>query len=94
MWEKRSILGIVLKYSPRMLTFSDGSRMSPYHNRLFQDAKLLTNLNKRLNATVELLCCVACRYLNTDTCLTLRNNRVVETCYEYTLLLELCCEVL
>ena len=31
MWKKRSILGIVLKYGPRMLTLSDGSRMIPCH---------------------------------------------------------------
>ena len=31
MWKKRSILGIVLKYGPRMLTFSDRSQMRPCH---------------------------------------------------------------
>ena len=55
--------------------------------RLLQHAELLTNLNEGFNATVELLSSVACRYLNTDTSLTLWNNWVVETCYEYTLLL-------
>ena len=62
--------------------------------RLLQHAELLANLNEGLNATVKLLSSVACRYLNTDTSLTLWNYWVVETSYEYTLLLQLCCEVL
>ena len=59
-YRKRRPLGIVPKYSPRGLTFSDGPRMTPYHEKLLEDAELLTNLDKCLNATVELLSSVTC----------------------------------
>ena len=68
--------------------------MRPYNRKLLEDAKLTTNLNECLNATIKLLGSVASRYLNTDTCLTLWNYWVVEACYEYALLLELSSEVL
>jgi hypothetical protein len=68
--------------------------MLPYLAKLLQDAKLLTNLDKRLNATVKLLGSVTCRYLYADTCLTLWYYWVVEASYEYALLLKLSSEVL
>ena len=79
---------------PWAVYFSDGPRMTPYHEKLLQYAEFLTYLNESLNATIKLLCSVTCRNLNTDTSLALWYYGVVETCYEYTLLLELCCEVL
>ena len=85
--------GTYLAYFPfsRMI---ERSRMTPYHKKLLEDTKLLTNLDKRLNTTIKLLGSVTCRYLNTDTCLTLWYYWVVETCNEDTLLLKLGSEVL
>ena len=83
-----------MTYSLGRSTFRDVPQIAAYHTKLLEDAKFLTNLDEGLNATVKLLGSVTCRNLNTDTCLTLWYYWVVETCYEYTLLLELCCEVL
>ncbi len=92
--QKRPPKDSTLRYSLGRFAFSDVPQIAAYHTKLLEDAKFLTNLNKSLNATIELLCCVTCRNLNTDTSLALWYYGVVETCYEYTLLLELCCEVL
>ena len=81
-------------YSLGRFTFRDVPQIAAYHTKLLEDAEFLTHLNESLNATVELLSSVTCRNLNTDTSLALWYYGVVETCYEYTLLLELCCEVL
>ena len=83
-----------LMYSLGSFTFRDVLQIAAYHTKLLEDAEFLTHLNESLNATVKLLCSVTCRNLNTDTSLALWYYGVVETCYEYTLLLELCCEVL
>ncbi len=96
-----SALALIEKFSFHLSVFSLNNKprrclrgLLFIGGRLLQHAELLTNLNEGLNATVELLSSVTCRYLNTDTCLALWNYWVVETCYEYTLLLQLCSEVL
>ena len=83
-----------LMYSLGRFTFRDVPQIAAYHTKLLQNAEFLTHLDESLNATVKLLGSVACRNLNTNTSLALWYYGVVETCYEYTLLLELCCEVL
>ena len=96
MWciAKEDPLGIVLVVQPEGSYFWDVPQIAAFHNKLLEDTKLLTHLNKSLNTTIKLLGGVTCRYLNADTCLTLRNYWVVEASYKYTLLLELGSEVL
>lgn len=72
------------------LQYLKGQRPTP----LLKYAEILTYLNEGLNATIQLLYSVTCRYLNADTSLTLWYYWVVETCYEYALLLQLSSEVL
>ena len=68
-----------LMYSLGRFTFRDVLQIAAYHTKLLEDAEFLTNLNKSLNATIELLGCVTCRNLNTDTSLALWYYGVVET---------------
>ena len=49
-----------LMYSLGRFTFRDVPQIAAYHTKLLENAKLLTNLNKGLNATVELLNSVTC----------------------------------
>ena len=50
--------GAYLKYFPFAI-LTEASQERRYHNKLLEDAKLLTNLNKGLDATIELLGSVA-----------------------------------
>ncbi len=60
----------------------------------FQYTKFLADLDEGLDATVELLDAMACRYLYAYARLTLRHNRIVESRDEDALLLQACGEVL
>ena len=61
---------------------------------LFQNVEFLADLYEGSDTLVELLAGVCGRKLDTDTCLLLRNYRIVETGYVDTFLLHLRCEYL
>ena len=53
---------------------------------LFDHAKILPDLDEGLDSLVKMLFLVSGGELHADTGLSLRNDRIVETCHEYAFL--------